>query len=303
MGLSQRLIWGLILITCPNLKGQNNLMKSLLTKSTIPRRGRKSMHSQTFGVPGLMIFLPRNIEVGLSNSVLEKWFCGAGTSGYIGDILTAGLPNAERIRFRSIPSTDLVSRAEYYLEHPPKDLLIVNFGRSGNSSETVGTLRAIEVLAPSLPALNIMHSNSAMGKSSIGQCILLPDACHDAGFAMTSSFSTMLLTAFSIFDTDADARSNMRQLAKHAEAVLPLLDSQIRGLKAPTRAVFVGSGPMTFAARECALKVLELSAAKFQRFGIAPLAFAMAPRASYQVVQQFTFYAVLRTLQQNTKSI
>ena len=35
----------------------------------------------------------------------------------------------------------------------------------------------------------------------------------------------------------------MRQLAKHAEAVLPLLDSQIRGLKAPTRAVFVGSGP------------------------------------------------------------
>ena len=32
------------------------------------------MHNQTFGVPGLMIFLPRNIEVGLSNSVLEK--CG-----------------------------------------------------------------------------------------------------------------------------------------------------------------------------------------------------------------------------------
>tara|TARA_B100000768_G_scaffold22001_1_gene19560 strand:+ start:190 stop:369 length:180 start_codon:yes stop_codon:yes gene_type:complete len=29
---------------------------------------------QAFGVPGLMIFVPRNTEVGLSNSVLEK--CG-----------------------------------------------------------------------------------------------------------------------------------------------------------------------------------------------------------------------------------
>ena len=212
--------------------------------------------------------------------IREVWFCGAGTSGYIGDILTAGLPNAERIRFRSIPSTDLVSRAEYYLEHPPDDLLIVNFGRSGNSSETVGTLRAIEALAPSLPTLNITcNSNSAMGKSSIGQSILLPDACHDAGFAMTSSFSTMLLTAFSIFDTDADARSNMRQLAKHAEAVLPLLDSQIRGLKAPTRAVFVGSGPMTFAARECALKVLELSAGKIPALWDSTLGFRHGPKS------------------------
>ena len=31
------------------------------------------MHSQTFGGPGLMIFLPRNTEAGLTNSVLEKF--------------------------------------------------------------------------------------------------------------------------------------------------------------------------------------------------------------------------------------
>ena len=230
--------------------------------------------------------------------IREVWFCGAGTSGYIGDILSAGLPNAEGIRFRSIPSTDLVSRAQYYLEHPPNDLLFVNFGRSGNSSETVGTLRAIEVLAPSLPTLNITcNSNSAMAKSSIGQSILPPDACHDAGFAMTSSFSTMLLTALSIFDTDADARSHMRQLVKHAEAVLPLLDSQICGLKASAHAVFIGSGPMTFAARECALKVLELSVGKIPALRDSTLGFRHGPKS---FISSGTAIYVLRSAESPT---
>ena len=69
----------------------------------------------------------------------EVWFCGAGTSAYIRDIIAAGLPNTGGIRFLSIPSTELVARAGYYLKNPPKDLLIVNFDRSGNSSETLGT--------------------------------------------------------------------------------------------------------------------------------------------------------------------
>jgi tagatose-6-phosphate ketose/aldose isomerase len=96
---------------------------------------------------------------------------------------------------------------------------------------------------------------------------------------MTSSFSTMLLTALSIFDKNADAKSHMRQLAKHAEAVLPLIDSQIRRFKAPKRTVFVGSGPMTFAARECALKVMELSAGKIPALWDSTLGFRHGPKS------------------------
>lgn len=212
--------------------------------------------------------------------IKEVWFCGAGTSAYIGDIIAAGLPNAGGIRFRSVPSTDLVARAGYYLNNPPNDLLIVNFGRSGNSSETLGTLSAIEVLAPSLPTLNITcNSESALAKSTLGRSILLPDACHDAGFAMTSSFSTMLLTALSIFDTGADARYNIRRLAEHAEAVLPVFASQILRSEVPSRAVFVGSGPMAFAARESALKVMELTAGKIPALWDSTLGFRHGPKS------------------------
>ena len=210
----------------------------------------------------------------------EVWFCGAGTSAYIGDIIAAGLPNTGGIRFRSIPSTDLVARAGYYFKNPPKDLLIVNFGRSGNSSETLGTLTAIEVLAPSLPTLNITcNSNSALAKSSRGRSILLPDACHDAGFAMTSSFSTMLLTALSIFDAGSDARNNMHQLAEHAEVALPTLANQFLGSQVPSRVVFVGSGPMAFAARESALKVMELTAGKVPALWDSTLGFRHGPKS------------------------
>ena len=212
--------------------------------------------------------------------VNEVWFCGAGTSAYIGDIIASGLPNTGEISFRSIPSTDLVARAKYYLKNPPKDLLIVNFGRSGNSSETLGTLSALEVLAPSVPTLNITcNSTSALAKNTRGRTILLPDACHDSGFAMTSSFSTMLLTALSIFDVGSDARNNVNKLAEHAEAALTTLTGHFLGSQLPSRVVFVGSGPKAFAARESALKVMELSAGNVPALWDSTLGFRHGPKS------------------------
>ena len=41
------------------------------------------------------------------------WFCGAGTSAYIGDILAAGLKGQGD--FWSVPTTDIVARPHVYL--------------------------------------------------------------------------------------------------------------------------------------------------------------------------------------------
>lgn len=212
--------------------------------------------------------------------ISEVWFCGAGTSAYIGHIIAAGLPNAGGIKFQSIASTDLVACARYYLQNPPNDLLIVNFGRSGNSSETVETLSAIEVLVPSLPTPNITgNSNSALAKSFRGRSILLADACHGAGFAMTSNFSTMLLEGLSIFDTDADARTSIGQLAEHAENMLPLLTDQILESEISSRAVFVGYGPIAFATGESALKVMELTTGKIPTLWDSTPGFRHGPKS------------------------
>jgi tagatose-6-phosphate ketose/aldose isomerase len=80
----------------------------------------------------------------------EVWFCGAGTSAYIGDILAAGLEGQPGPRLRSVPTTDIVARPHSYLRGHPK--LIVSFGRSGNSTESIGLQNALDALAPTGPA-------------------------------------------------------------------------------------------------------------------------------------------------------
>lgn len=202
----------------------------------------------------------------------EVWFCGAGTSAYIGDIIAAEVKGT-----RSVPTTDLVARPAHYLKNVRP--LVVSFGRSGNSSETIGTLDALDALAPSAPRLNITcNQDSALAtRQSIAptKIIVLPEATHDAGFAMTSSFSTMLLTALAVFDQPCDVPARLSHLADQLEVLLPLFVAQPR----PGRSVYVGTGPLAFAAREAALKVTELSAGRIPALWDSTLGFRHGPKS------------------------
>jgi len=211
--------------------------------------------------------------------VSQVWFCGAGTSAYIGDILAAGLPEGGGLRFRSVPSTDLVARPGHYLAGL-RDTLIVNFGRSGDSTESVGTLDAVAALAPATPVLNITcNASGRLATEARARSVVLPDACHDAGFAMTSSFSTMLLTALALFDRRVPQRQTMRRLADISADSLPLIRGAMAATPPPARAIYVGSGPLAFAARESALKVLELSAGRIPALWDSTLGFRHGPKS------------------------
>lgn len=202
----------------------------------------------------------------------EIWFCGAGTSAYIGDIVAASIKGT-----RSVPTTDIVADPAHVLTGARP--LVVNFGRSGNSTETIGTLDALDALAPHAPRLNITcNKKGALAtrrSNAPTQVIVLPDETHDAGFAMTSSFSTMLLTALALFDAPYDVADRFSVLADQLESVLPLYASQ----DCPERAVFVGTGPMAYAAREAALKVLELSAGQIPAIWDSTLGFRHGPKS------------------------
>lgn len=208
----------------------------------------------------------------------EIWFCGAGTSAYIGDIIVAGLEGS-CVPMRSVPTTDIVARPNAILtgKHP----LVVNFGRSGNSAETLGTLSALDALLPQAPRLNITcNANGALAHRQ-GEAeqytILLPQETHDAGFAMTSSFSTMLLTALSIFDPSMDIKNALPLLADTLENMLPSFAELANEM--PERVVYVGSGPLAFAAREAALKSLELTAGKIPSLWDSSLGFRHGPKS------------------------
>ena len=211
----------------------------------------------------------------------EVWFCGAGTSAYIGDILAAGLEGHPGARFRAIPTTDIVARPHAFLRGTPK--LIVSFGRSGNSTESIGLLDALDALAPTWPRLTVTcNGQSALARDSKAKVITLPDATHDQGFAMTSSFSTMLLTAAALFDTTLpaqDAPSRFAALADTLQTLLPTFTKAARTARRPQRAVFIGSGPLAFAAREAALKVMELAAGQIPALWDSTLGFRHGPKS------------------------
>ncbi|MEP3297334.1 MAG: tagatose-bisphosphate aldolase [Pseudoruegeria sp.] len=206
----------------------------------------------------------------------EIWFCGAGTSAYIGDILVAGLEGQGP--FRSVPSTDLVSRPQALLKG--KRPLVVSFGRSGNSTESIGTLDALDALAPNAPRLHItcnkdgaLATRKGAGETKV---ILLPDETHDAGFAMTSSFSTMLYTALAMFDQACDVSSRLTELSYHLKNLLNVITVPDTH---PDRIVFLGTGPLAFAAREAALKVMELSAGEIPALWDSTLGFRHGPKS------------------------
>lgn len=213
----------------------------------------------------------------------EIWLCGAGTSAFIADSLCVALDRRQGgIPLRNVPTTDLVARPQDFFR-PGLRPLVISFGRSGNSSESIGTLDLLDRVAPEADRLNITcNATSALAirpakGSGERKVITLPDACHNAGFAMTSSYTTMLLTALACLDDapTGDIAARMTTLAATAQELLS------RGLEQPRpeRAVFLGSGPFRGTARESALKILELTAGRVVTSWDSTLGFRHGPKA------------------------
>jgi tagatose-6-phosphate ketose/aldose isomerase len=211
--------------------------------------------------------------------VNEVWFCGAGSSAYIGEMIVAALEDQSDPRLRAVATTDLVARPHPYLNG--RRPLVVNFGRSGNSTETIGILDALDALEPLAPRLNITcNAGSALAtrQARHQRVIVLPETTHDAGFAMTSSFTTMLLTGLSIFDKSG-TNGRIETISSVLSGLFPQFVSCAKAARRPERAVFVGSGPLTFAAREAALKVMELSAGQIPALWDSTLGFRHGPKS------------------------
>jgi tagatose-6-phosphate ketose/aldose isomerase len=110
--------------------------------------------------------------------------------------------------------------------------------------------------------------------------ILLPEEANDRGFAMTSSFSGMLLAAALAFDLlDSDAHAPVK-LARWADETLAALIDSIETLARTgfERVVYLGSNELRGLAREAALKMLELSDGRIVAVAETPLGFRHGPK-------------------------
>lgn len=211
-------------------------------------------------------------------------FTGAGTSAYIGQTVVPHLMNQftrRGQRIEAVSTTDLVSHPDLYL-CPGVPTLLVSFGRSGNSPESVAALQVVE--ARVTQSYHLMISCNAAGRlASFAQdkpnCALwlLPDACHDRSFAMTSSFTGMLLATLLLFAPDPAAMQQAiaisEQVLRHSEQIRQLAQTSCR------RIVFLGAGCLKGIAQEAALKYLELTSGQIGSFFESPLGFRHGPKS------------------------
>ena len=131
---------------------------------------------------------------------------GAGTSEFVGNSLFQALNPKYDFKVKSYASTDLVPSPENFLSRT-KPTLLVNFGRSGNSPESLGNVEAAEVVCQNLYHLFVTcNHEGTLSKlaNTRHNCfaINLTPETHDQSFAMTSSYSNMYLATYLAFNLD-----------------------------------------------------------------------------------------------------
>lgn len=212
---------------------------------------------------------------------------GAGTSAYAGELIADHLDAAWPAQVKALATTTLLSHPRLYLE-AKRPLLVVSFARSGNSPESQAAVELVRAQSPGARFLNITcNADGKLARAAAGQpdtiSVVLPAACCDQGFAMTSSFTTMVLAALSLLSPDPQAVSAQRvqQLAALAEQWLSTQaeDWHALGQRDFQRIIYLGGGPLEALAREAALKVLELSGGRTLALANTPLGFRHGPKS------------------------
>nr|WP_315260062.1 SIS domain-containing protein [uncultured Duganella sp.] len=217
----------------------------------------------------------------LARADLRIVLTGAGTSAFLGECLAPAML-AKGWRAEAVPTTDIVSGPLRFLQ-PAAPTLLVSFARSGSSPESVAAFDLANQLVADVHHLVITCNadgelyRMAQGRSN-AFAILLPDATHDRGFAMTTSFTSMLLAAalaFGVLAPGAAAVPSAAGADLHATA-LPLLQALVaRQFK---RVVYLGSNELRGLAREASLKLLELTDGRVVALFDSPLGFRHGPK-------------------------
>jgi len=255
---------------------ETNTYKEILQQPAVWKEQYAAMVAQK---PAIQAFLAKYLTP-QTDIVLT----GAGTSAFIGDAIAPVLRPIWK-NVRAVATTDLITHAADYLD-ADKPLLLISFARSGNSPESVGAVDLANRICKNIAHIYITCNKDGYLAKTAGKdnilCLLLPEATNDKSLAMTSSFSTMLLTCLMLsrINTIEDEKTAVENIAANAQSVLNQENLlQAIAMRPFERAVFLGSGPMKGIAEECHLKLQELTdgavVCKFDTF----LGFRHGPKA------------------------
>ena len=213
---------------------------------------------------------------------------GAGTSEFVGNSLYHALNKKYDFKVKSYASTDIVPSPEDTLSRT-KPTLLVNFGRSGNSPESVGNVEAAEVVCENIYHLFVTcNSEGALSKlaDKHDNCFALnltPET-HDKSFAMTSSYSNMYLATYLALNLDRldEITAAVEKICAAGENFLNNQYEEVAKIVADfdfNRIVYLGNIALKGVAQESALKMLELTAGKVATMYDSQLGFRHGPKS------------------------
>lgn len=212
---------------------------------------------------------------------------GAGTSDYVGDTAYLYLVKTLNLRVEAIATTDLVSNPYEFIEEDTPTIL-VSYARSGNSPESVGAYDIFQENIKDISQLVITCNKDGKLAKKAGDCndnlcLLMPELSNDKSFAMTSSFSCMLLATLLCFDIE-----NIDENKKYVDIVVnqgnDILENRWQDVKElvdydAERIVYLGSGILKGLCQEMALKNLELTSGKKVTVCESVLGFRHGPKS------------------------
>jgi tagatose-6-phosphate ketose/aldose isomerase len=218
----------------------------------------------------------------IDNPAARVILTGAGSSSYIGQCVAPWLDRQLAARVDAVPTTDIVGAPHLYLD-PSQPLLLVSFGRSGNSPESLAAVELAESLVHDVHHLAIIcNADGALGKTPVAHSmtLLLPPETHDSGFAMTSSFSCMLYAAVAAL---LPAGSMDERIDAIADATARVIGESLPALNELAllrcdRVAYLGSGVLQGLAREASLKLGELTNGAVATCFESPLGFSHGPK-------------------------
>ncbi len=195
---------------------------------------------------------------------------GSGSSEYAGDCVRLPLQNRLKIFAQTVGGGMLLTHGGRAIA-PSRPGLMVSLARSGDSPESVGAISIVLETEPGFRHLVI--TCNAQGRLATTyrddprvKVVLLAEQTNDRSLVMTSSFTNMVLAASSLGSLRAPDQyiALVQGLAQKADE---LLTTHLDTLAAVARqdfhrAVFLASGPRLGAARESALKMVEMTAGK-----------------------------------------
>jgi fructoselysine-6-P-deglycase FrlB-like protein len=193
---------------------------------------------------------------------------GSGSSHYIGESLEPILSKTLRAPVRAVPAGSLLTDARSYLPATSAPGTLVSFARSGDSPESCAVVDLFLETEPRWRHV-ILTCNGRGGLATRYRdrpnvsVVVLADRTNDRSLVMTSSFTNLWLAGRIAGGGSPDVgalAAAAKNVLEHDDVLRQAVDSGLQN------AVFLGSGGRAGAAREGALKMLEMTDGRVPTF-------------------------------------